>query len=186
MRVRERFLRLTGLALVLAYSPACRPVSEAWNALEVSCLSPAAVLIEGFAGPRAGLSALILERTIVEAANAQGVSADLIRAVIETESDFDPLAHSSRGACGLMQLMPGTARRFGAEDCFDPRQNILAGTRFLKVLLTRYRGSVALSIAAYNAGEAAVARHGGIPPYGQTRAYVRRVQALLESRDHRS
>jgi soluble lytic murein transglycosylase-like protein len=102
-------------------------------------------------------------------------------APIQTESEFDPLAVSSRGACGLMQLMPVTARRFGVSDCFDPRQNILAGTRFLKSLLTRYRGSVALSIAAYNAGESAVARHRGIPPYAQTRAYVRRVQALLRT-----
>jgi soluble lytic murein transglycosylase-like protein len=78
-----------------------------------------------------------------------------------------------------MQLMPGTVRRFGVVDCFDVRENVAAGTRFLKVLLTRYQGSIALSVAAYNAGEGAVARHGGIPPYGQTRAYVRRVQALL-------
>jgi soluble lytic murein transglycosylase-like protein len=85
-----------------------------------------------------------------------------------------------------MQLMPATARRFGVDDCFDARQNIGAGTRFLKVLLTRYRGSVPLSVAAYNAGEGAVARHGGIPPYRQTRAYVRRVQTLLETPTRRT
>jgi soluble lytic murein transglycosylase-like protein len=122
---------------------------------------------------------LDVDRVIDEAAREHGVSRHLIRAIIETESEFDPLAVSSRGACGLMQLMPGTVRRFGVVDCFDARANIAAGTRFLKILLTRYQGSIALSVAAYNAGEGAVARHGGVPPYGQTRAYVRRVQALL-------
>jgi len=120
-----------------------------------------------------------VESVINDAAREHGVSRHLIRAIIETESEFDPLAVSSRGACGLMQLMPGTVRRFGVADCFDVRENIAAGTRFLKVLLTRYQGSIALSVAAYNAGEGAVARHRGIPPYRQTRAYVRRVQAIL-------
>ncbi len=113
------------------------------------------------------------------ASREHGVSHELIRAIIQTESEFDHRAVSSRGACGLMQLMPGTARRFGVVDCFDARENILAGTRYLKLLLTRYDGSVSLSIAAYNAGEGAVARHGGIPPYRQTQAYVRKVIALL-------
>lgn len=120
-----------------------------------------------------------LNLVIDEAARKHGVSRHLIRAIIETESEFDPLAVSSRGACGLMQLMPGTVRRFGVADCFDVRENVAGGTRLLKVLLTRYEGSIALSVAAYNAGEGAVARHRGIPPYRQTRAYVRRVQALL-------
>ena len=120
-----------------------------------------------------------LDPHIAAASKVHGVSYDLIRAIIETESQFDPFAVSSRGACGLMQLMPGTARRFGLVDCFDARQNVLAGTRYLKLLLTRYGGSVPLSIAAYNAGEGAVSRHGGIPPYPQTRAYVRKVEALL-------
>ena len=120
-----------------------------------------------------------LDRVINDAAREHGVSRHLIRAIIETESEFDPVAVSSRGACGLMQLMPGTVRRFGVADCFDVRENVAAGTRFLKVLLTRYQGSIALSVAAYNAGETAVARHRGIPPYSQTRAYVRRVQAIL-------
>jgi soluble lytic murein transglycosylase-like protein len=120
-----------------------------------------------------------VDSVINAAAREHGVSRHLIRAIIETESEFDPLAVSSRGACGLMQLMPGTVRRFGVADCFDVRENVGGGTRFLKVLLTRYQGSIALSVAAYNAGEGAVARHRGIPPYGQTRAYVRRVQALL-------
>jgi soluble lytic murein transglycosylase-like protein len=131
--------------------------------------------------------AVDVARIIDEAAREHGVNPDLIRAVIETESEFDPLARSSRGACGLMQLMPGTVSRFGVADCFDARENVAAGTRLLKVLLTRYQGSIDLSVAAYNAGEGAVARHGGIPPYRQTQAYVRRVQAILvNAREGRS
>jgi len=124
-------------------------------------------------------ASLDLNRVIDDAAREHGVSRHLIRAIIETESEFDPLAVSSRGACGLMQLMPGTLRRFGVVDCFDVRENVAAGTRFLKALLIRYEGSIALSVAAYNAGEGAVARHRGIPPYRQTRAYVRKVEGIL-------
>ena len=116
---------------------------------------------------------------IALAAAEHGVSRRLIRAVIEVESRFDPFAISARGACGLMQLMPGTARRLGVVYCHDARQNIQAGTRLLKTLLIRYDGDIALSIAAYNPGEGAVARYGGIPPYRQTRAYVRNIERLL-------
>lgn len=120
-----------------------------------------------------------LDPLISAAALAHGVSPSLIRAVIQAESDFDAMALSSKGACGLMQLMPGTARRFGVVDCFDARQNVLAGTGYLKELLARYDGSIPLSVAAYNAGMGAVARHGGIPPYRQTLAYVQKVQDIL-------
>ncbi|MEO8499740.1 MAG: lytic transglycosylase domain-containing protein [Vicinamibacteria bacterium] len=126
-----------------------------------------------------GIEAADVDQLIAIVARDHGVNRHLIRAIIQAESEFDPLAMSPRGACGLMQLMPATVRRFGVEDCFDVRENIDAGTRYVKVLLTRYRGSIALSAAAYNAGELAVARHGGIPPYRETRAYVRRVQLLL-------
>ncbi len=120
-----------------------------------------------------------IDQHIAAAATEHGVSRELIRAVIEIESRFDPRAISRRGACGLMQLMPATAKRFGVVDCHDVRQNIHAGTRLLKALLIRYDGDIPLSMAAYNAGEGAVARHGGIPPYRQTRAYVRKVEELL-------
>jgi soluble lytic murein transglycosylase-like protein len=116
---------------------------------------------------------------IAYAAKQHGVRPDLIRAVIEIESRFDPFALSGRGACGLMQLMPATARRFGVVDCHDVGQNIHAGTRLLKALLIRYDGDIPLSMAAYNAGEGAVARHRGIPPYKATRAYVRNVERIL-------
>jgi soluble lytic murein transglycosylase len=116
---------------------------------------------------------------IQAAAVRHGVSADLIRAVIQVESAFDHLAVSSKGAKGLMQLMPATARRMGVFDVFDPRQNIMGGTRYLRLLLDLFNSNIRLVLAAYNAGENAVRRYGGIPPYKETRGYVRKVQSLL-------
>lgn len=113
------------------------------------------------------------------AAALHGVSRDLVRAIIQVESDFDQLAVSTAGARGLMQLMPATARRLGVTDSFDARQNIFAGTRYLRILLDTYGEDVSRSTAAYNAGERAVARYGGIPPFRETQNYVRRVNALL-------
>jgi soluble lytic murein transglycosylase-like protein len=110
-------------------------------------------------------NAIRFEPFVQEAAAREGVSPDLVRAVIRTESAFDHLAVSSAGARGLMQLMPDAARRFGVSDPFDPRANILGGVRYLRVLLKMFQGDVALTVAAYNAGEGAVTRHGGIPPY---------------------
>jgi hypothetical protein len=107
------------------------------------------------------------------------VSADLVRAVIGVESEFDQWAVSSKGARGLMQLMPATARRLGVLDSFDARQNIFGGTQYLRILLDQFAGDVTLVLAAYNAGENAVLRYGGVPPYRETRGYVQKVQALL-------
>ncbi len=109
------------------------------------------------------------------------VSADLVRAVIAVESEFDALAVSSKGARGLMQLMPHTARRFGVGDSFDARQNIFGGVHYLRVLLDLFSGNVELALAAYNAGENAVHRYHGIPPYRETRQYVAKVQGILGS-----
>jgi hypothetical protein len=118
----------------------------------------------------------------ISAAAAQhGVSVDLVRAVIQVESDFDHLAVSSKGAQGLMQLMPDTARRMGVSDAFDPRQNIFGGVRYLRLMLDMFQGDVRLAAAAYNAGPNAVVRYGGVPPYRETRGYVQKVQALLSS-----
>jgi transglycosylase-like protein with SLT domain/uncharacterized protein DUF4124 len=116
---------------------------------------------------------------IQAAAALHGISQDLIRAVIQVESQFDRLAISTAGARGLMQLMPATARSMGVADSFDARQNIFGGTRYLRSLLGRYGGDVTLAAAAYNAGEGAVARYNGIPPYKETQNYVRKVNALL-------
>jgi hypothetical protein len=116
---------------------------------------------------------------IREAAEREGVSAELVRAVIRQESAFDPFATSSAGARGLMQLMPDTARRFGVMNSFDARENIGGGVRYLRVLLRMFRGDVSLALAAYNSGEGTVRRYQGIPPYKETREYVRRITASL-------
>jgi soluble lytic murein transglycosylase-like protein len=109
----------------------------------------------------------------------QGVRPDLVRAVIQVESAFNPLAVSPKGAMGLMQLMPATAARFGVVNAFNPAENIRAGVGYLKQLLTRYENNEELALAAYNAGPLAVDRHGSrIPPYRETQDYVRRINAL--------
>jgi len=116
---------------------------------------------------------------IQAAAASHGISQELIRAIIQVESQFDRLAVSTAGAQGLMQLMPATARSMGVTDSYDARQNIFGGTRYLRLLLGMYRGDVSLTAAAYNAGEGAVARYNGIPPYKETQNYVRKVNAIL-------
>jgi soluble lytic murein transglycosylase-like protein len=117
---------------------------------------------------------------VQEVALRYGLSPGLVRAVIRVESGFNPRAVSRKGAQGLMQLMPRTASSLGVRDTFDPRQNIEGGVRLLRYLMDRYPGSAALALAAYNAGEAAVDHYRGVPPYPETRNYVRRVLALEE------
>jgi len=116
---------------------------------------------------------------IREAARRHQVDAGLIWSIMQTESSFNPAAVSSAGAVGLMQLMPDLVRELGVTDPFDPRENIMAGARHLRRLLDVHGGNVKLAVASYNAGEAAVARYGGVPPYPETRDYVRRVTRLL-------
>jgi hypothetical protein len=119
-------------------------------------------------------------RPLIErAAEQHGVSAALIEAVIHVESNYRPQAVSPKGARGLMQLMPETAARFEVTDVFDPEQNIRAGTRYLAWLLELFGNDVQLACAAYNAGEKAVLRFGGVPPYPETQEYVRRVTDRL-------
>jgi len=117
-----------------------------------------------------------VEKLVREAADRHQVDPALVRAVIETESNWNPSAVSRKGALGLMQLIPTTAQRFGADDAFSPKQNVDAGVRYLKTLLERYNGNLDLALAAYNAGEGAVDRAHGVPAYRETRNYVQRVQ----------
>ena len=112
---------------------------------------------------------------IRETAQRYGVSPALVEAVVRTESAFNPWAVSPKGAQGLMQLMPQTASALGVRDSFNPHQNIDGGVRHLRYLLDRYPGNVAFAVAAYNAGEGAVEYYRGIPPYEETRQYVRKV-----------
>jgi len=112
---------------------------------------------------------------IAESAQLHGVAPELVASVIAVESNFNPNAVSWRSARGLMQLMPQTAARFGVTKVFDPQQNIEAGTKYLKELLLRYSGDLALTLAAYNAGPDRVEQYRSVPPYRETRDYVRRV-----------
>ena len=117
---------------------------------------------------------------IAAAARQFGVEEAVVRAVIHAESAFNPTAVSHAGAQGLMQLMPATARRFGVTDSFDASQNIRGGVQYLSWLLRRFNGNLTLAAAGYNAGEGAVDRHGGVPPYRETQSYVVRVAQLAE------
>ncbi len=115
------------------------------------------------------------DQHIREAATLYQIPEELVRAVIKVESDFDPRAVSPANAHGLMQLIPETAERMMVTDIFDPRQNVFGGVRYLRVLANLFNGDIELTIAAYNAGENAVIRTGGIPPFPETQEYVRRV-----------
>ena len=112
---------------------------------------------------------------IDEAAQLYELPDSFIRAVMHVESNFNPTVVSRAGAMGLMQLMPQTARSMGVSDPFDVRQNILGGARYLRILANRFKGDLVLTVAAYNAGEGAVEKYDGIPPYKETQRYVRRV-----------
>lgn len=120
------------------------------------------------------------DRLIREAATYYSLPEALIKAVIAAESAFEPTAVSSAGAMGLMQLHPQTASAMAVSNSFDPKENIFGGTRYLRFMLNRFQGNVALAAAAYNAGPSAVEKAGGIPPFKETREYVSRVLKLYE------
>jgi soluble lytic murein transglycosylase-like protein len=115
------------------------------------------------------------ERSIIEHSRRQKVAADLVRAVIQVESAFNPIAVSSKGAMGLMQLMPATAVELGVANPFDPDQNIRGGVQYLRRLLDRYNGNVELALAAYNAGMGNVEKYGDVPPFKETKNYVKKI-----------
>ena len=118
---------------------------------------------------------------IAEQAAQHGVRADLVHAVIQAESAFNPIARSHKGAMGLMQLMPATAVQFGVTNAYDPAQNIRAGVTYLKRLLARYSQNEELALAAYNAGPGAVEKYGAVPPYRETREYVAKIRSRAGS-----
>ncbi|WP_434990159.1 transglycosylase SLT domain-containing protein [Xanthomonas melonis] len=124
------------------------------------------------------LNTAAYQQEIASAAREFGVEEAIVRAIIHAESAYNPLALSRAGAQGLMQLMPGTARRFGVSDAYDASQNIRGGVQYLSWLLKRFNGDLTLAAAGYNAGEGAVDRYGGVPPYSETQRYVQRVGVL--------
>lgn len=146
---------------------------------EVAYPEPARASADESAAPGAIVPAPLVVRpfaeliSVVSASN--GIDPRLVHAIVEVESNYQPRARSRKGAKGLMQLMPATARQYAVRDPYDPKTNLEAGVRHLKDLLSRF--DVALALAAYNAGEAVVRRYGGIPPFAETRSYVRQVMA---------
>ena len=122
-----------------------------------------------------------LREVILEEARRWRIDPELVTAVIAAESGFNPRAVSRKGAVGLMQLMPATSKRLSVADPYDPGENVAAGTRYLRELLDRFQGSLELALAGYNAGPGAVARYRGIPPYRETRDYVRKVMAIYRA-----
>jgi len=125
-----------------------------------------------------------LARTVVAMAHEHRLDLRLVLAVMRTESNFDPNARSPKNAQGLMQLLPETAERFAVRNTFDPVQNLRGGMRYLQWLLSYFRGDVTLALAGYNAGERAVDRHRGVPPYPETLGYVKRIRALYPDDRH--
>jgi soluble lytic murein transglycosylase-like protein len=123
---------------------------------------------------------------INQSAKKYNVNPNLVQAVVKAESNFNPSAVSSAGALGLMQLMPATAAGLGVSNALDPAQNIEGGVKFLSQLLTHFNGNVKLAVAAYNAGQGAVDRYNGVPPYQETQTYVERVLGYYNASNNSS
>jgi soluble lytic murein transglycosylase len=137
---------------------------------------------EGHLPKRSRTPGKMYETLIHSTAKEHRMDPALIQAVIQAESNFDPYAVSRKGAQGLMQLLPQTAWALSVQDPFDPRANIKGGTSYLRQLLDRFSGDLSLALAAYNAGEDAVRRYGGIPPYQETKQYVTKVLSLYNKK----
>jgi len=156
-------------SVVLKIAPDEVPYPEETQAAAVDVIVPEATLVL--------IGKTVYDPIIESASDRNGVPARLVKALIQVESAFQPRARSNKGAMGLMQLMPETARQYRARNPYDPAANIEAGTRHLRSLLDQFE--LPLALAAYNAGEAAVRKFGGIPPYSETQAYVSKILGLI-------
>jgi soluble lytic murein transglycosylase-like protein len=168
---------LVPAVLLLAYGPAAAEflMQERDGVLYIKNVEPPRPAVAENPG-----TAVAYRELIRAAAARYTLAPELVEAVIRVESNFEPRAVSPKGARGLMQLMPATAALLGVRNVFNVAENIDGGVRHLRDLVDRYQGNLALALAAYNAGADAVARHGGIPPYAETQAYVRRILRRLE------
>lgn len=169
---RAQITQHVGADGVVELSSSRRPASSVENSGPKRVVMPS---------PGSAVRATRFDDYIREASRLYRIPEALIRAVIKVESNFDPRSVSPANARGLMQMIPATAERMMVNDIFDPRQNILGGTRYLRILANTFNGNLQLTIAAYNAGERAVARYGGIPPYEETQHYVVDVLSYYEA-----
>lgn len=173
-------MRTAVLAAAMSSAPAARPAIALLPAAKA--VSPQVDVATEFEAVPPNEA---YEEIVQEAAQRYDIDPALIRAVMQTESAFHPYAVSRAGAEGLMQLMPDLADEMGVSDSFDPRQNIMGGARYLKRLLDYHNGDLDLALASYNAGPGNVERYGGVPPFRETRRYVKTVKALY-ARNRRS
>lgn len=149
-------------------------------------INPLQTPLPGTPGGLPTVSEAQFQALIQQHASQNGLDPALVRQVIQVESGFDPLAVSSKGALGLMQLMPETARDLGVTDPFDPAQNISGGTKYLAQLLQSHKGDLTKALASYNAGPGVVRQYGGVPPYPETKNFVKRVLQGLNKTDDTS
>jgi soluble lytic murein transglycosylase-like protein len=160
-----------------------------WAIVEPPAALPPAVVSGKDLPPEARrklLAALPYGATMARVSEHRGVDGLLVAAIVEAESQFEPAAISPRGAVGLMQVRPALGRAYGADNLKDPKTNLDVGSRYLRSLLEDYNGDLRLTLAAYNAGPGAVARYRGIPPYRETRSYVRKVLNLYQAHHARA
>jgi soluble lytic murein transglycosylase-like protein len=179
-RRRKRMRTLLLAAATTAMPTAIKSRPAALPGVGASLLPGVSVSLKDF---RAVPADEAYEDIIKEAAALYRLDANLIRAVMRAESSFDTTTVSPAGAQGLMQIMPAVAKELGVTDPFDPRQNIMAGARYLRQLLDVHKGNLPLTLASYNAGPGTVARYKGVPPFRETRNYVKKITGYLEEAD---
>jgi soluble lytic murein transglycosylase-like protein len=170
-------MRTAVLAAAMSSAPLGRPVVALFPAVK-----PTRPTIDVTTEFKVVPANVAYEDIVQEAAAAYEVDPDLIRAVMEAESAFHPYALSRAGAEGLMQLMPDLSDEMGVGNAFDPRDNIMGGVRYLKRLLDQHGGNLDLALASYNAGPGNVERYGGVPPFEETRNYVKTIKNILAAR----
>jgi soluble lytic murein transglycosylase-like protein len=178
VRSDQRTGKLVRSVIVNPKPAAARPV--AGTVVAPRAVSPAPTPAASAPAAAAPQAPAAIDEVVAQVAARESLPPQLIHSVIKVESNYDRYAVSPKGALGLMQLIPATARRFGVTDAFNPADNIQGGAKYLRYLLELYDGNYPLALAAYNAGEGAVAKYGGVPPYAETRNYLVQIGRQLE------